>query len=78
MEKALSGAKDPALKRIDEQRQFNEDSAMSSLAAPGSLAEQVAEPPRSSDLVENVDILTLCTFWLVLYWMFRKRIFVRI
>ncbi len=27
---------------------------MSSLAAPGSLAEQVAEPPHSSDLVEKV------------------------
>jgi predicted acyltransferase len=25
-----------------------------------------------------VGVLTLCTYWLVLYWMFRKRIFVRI
>ncbi len=26
----------------------------------------------------TVGVLTLCTYWLVLYWMFRKRIFVRI
>jgi heparan-alpha-glucosaminide N-acetyltransferase len=25
-----------------------------------------------------IGVLTLCTYWIVLYWMFRKRIFVRI